>query len=60
MLEKNNKRDLLVDNSYGDNLFQLTSFVKNTSSEHTIPFKQKTASVGDYKYVIPGSFKVFF
>jgi heme/copper-type cytochrome/quinol oxidase subunit 1 len=60
MLEKNNKRDLLLSNTYGDNLFQLASFTHNNSGEHTIPFKQKAAAVGDYKHITPGSFKTFF
>ena len=60
MLEKNNKRDLLLSNTYGDNLFQLASFTHNSSGEHTIPFKQKAAAVGDYKHITPGSFKTFF
>lgn len=60
MLDKNNKRDLLLNNTYGDNLFQLASFTRNTENEHNIPFKQKLSSVGDYKYITPGSFKTFF
>jgi len=58
MLDKNHKRDGILE--YGDSLFQLTSLLKPNLSEHTIPFKSKKPSIGDYTNTVPGSFKTFF
>jgi len=58
MMDKSHKRDGVVD--YNDSLFQLTSLLKSNASEHTIPFKSKKPSMGEYTNTVPGSFKTFF
>jgi len=58
MLDKNHKRDSLFD--YSDSILQFTTLNKFSSSEHTIPFKVKKPSIGDYSNSVSGSFKTFF
>jgi hypothetical protein len=58
MLDKNHKRDSVYD--FNDSLLQFTSFNKFSANEHTIPFKTKKPTIGNYTNSVPGSFKTFF